>query len=293
MIRKTDIFKRSVAAALVLAVSIMSSGCSDYLRKVVKEKVTDEVTAQMDSFVSDPVSFLEEINVDEGYISALTDEQKEIALDVFSDYSYEIDSIKLNDKRTKATAIVVFRDVYTVSSDGLLVGTTEEIEDYIRSGEASDRSLSFTLKRDDERNWKIEDMKELEKAFFDGYSSFCVLDEEGNPININEAFVESVYVDSVWYDYLTGNPASNTLFTSVSVLQAVFYFNRPMSMTFEADLLKDGDVVDTREVTLNGDVSAMFDFESQGGGDFPAGSYEVELRYGDQIIASSATANVN
>lgn len=293
MIRKTDIFKRSVAATLVLAVSIMSSGCSDYLRKIVKEKVTDEVTAQMDSFVSDPVSFLEENNVDEGYISALTDEQKEIALDVFSDYSYEIDSIKLNDKRTKATAIVVFRDVYTVSSDGLLIGTTEEIEDYIRSGEASDRSLSFTLKRDDERNWKIEDMKELEKAFFDGYSSFCVLDEEGNPININEAFVESVYVDSVWYDYLTGNPASNTLFTSVSVLQAVFYFNRPMSMTFEADLLKDGDVVDTREVTLNGDVSAMFDFESQGGGDFPSGSYEVELRYGDQIIVSSATANVN
>ena len=61
MIRKTDIFKRSVAAALVLAVSIMSSGCSDYLRKVVKEKVTDEVTAQMDSFVSNPVPFLEDV----------------------------------------------------------------------------------------------------------------------------------------------------------------------------------------------------------------------------------------
>lgn len=240
--------------------------------------------------MSDPEAYLTK-NSSGDYISSLSDEQKDIALQLFSDYSYEIESVKLNDKRTKATVTVEIPDVY-IMNDELLTGTPDEIIEKIKENDPEDQTVVLTVKRND-NSWKIEDVSAFEKMFFSGYSMICVFDEDGNPININEAFIESIYVDSCWYDAISGNPVSFGSTTSAMALHCVFYFNQPMTMTFEAVLYKNDTQVQTMEVVLDGNITAECDFMPESGDEYQSGTYRAELIYGDTVIAVSEDLNVN
>lgn len=290
MTRAKRITVRFTAVLMAASFALSSTSCSDFLKEIAKDKVTTYVTDELDSMMSDPEAYLTK-NSSGDYISSLSDEQKDIALQLFSDYSYEIESVKLNDKRTKATVTVEIPDVY-IMNDELLTGTPDEIIEKIKENDPEDQTVVLTVKRND-NSWKIEDVSAFEKMFFSGYSMICVFDEDGNPININEAFIESIYVDSCWYDAISGNPVSFGSTTSAMALQCVFYFNQPMTMTFEAVLYKNDTQVQTMEVVLDGNITAECDFMPESGDEYQSGTYRAELVYGDTVIAVSEDLNVN
>ncbi len=290
MTRAKRITVRFTAVLMAASFALSSTSCSDFLKEIAKDKVTTYVTDELDSMMSDPEAYLTK-NSSGDYISSLSDEQKDIALQLFSDYSYEIESVKLNDKRTKATVTVEIPDVY-IMNDELLTGTPDEIIEKIKENDPEDQTVVLTVKRND-NSWKIEDVSAFEKMFFSGYSMICVFDEDGNPININEAFIESIYVDSCWYDAISGNPVSFGSTTSAMALHCVFYFNQPMTMTFEAVLYKNDTQVQTMEVVLDGNITAECDFMPESGDEYQSGTYRAELIYGDTVIAVSEDLNVN
>ncbi|MBQ4272022.1 MAG: hypothetical protein II718_09360 [Clostridiales bacterium] len=290
MTRAKRITVRFTAVLMAASFALSSTSCSDFLKEIAKDKVTTYVTDELDSMMSDPEAYLTK-NSSGDYISSLSDEQKDIALQLFSDYSYEIESVKLNDKRTKATVTVEIPDVY-IMNDELLTGTPDEIIEKITENDPEDQTVVLTVKRND-NSWKIEDVSAFEKMFFSGYSMICVFDEDGNPININEAFIESIYVDSCWYDAISGNPVSFGSTTSAMALHCVFYFNQPMTMTFEAVLYKNDTQVQTMEVVLDGNITAECDFMPESGDEYQSGTYRAELIYGDTVIAVSEDLNVN
>ncbi len=290
MTRAKRITVRFTAVLMAALFALSSTSCSDFLKEIAKDKVTTYVTDELDSMMSDPEAYLTK-NSSGDYISSLSDEQKDIALQLFSDYSYEIESVKLNDKRTKATVTVEIPDVY-IMNDELLTGTPDEIIEKIKENDPEDQTVVLTVKRND-NSWKIEDVSAFEKMFFSGYSMICVFDEDGNPININEAFIESIYVDSCWYDAISGNPVSFGSTTSAMALHCVFYFNQPMTMTFEAVLYKNDTQVQTMEVVLDGNITAECDFMPESGDEYQSGTYRAELIYGDTVIAVSEDLNVN
>ena len=290
MTRAKRITVRFTAVLMAASFALSSTSCSDFLKEIAKDKVTTYVTDELDSMMSDPEAYLTK-NSSGDYISSLSDEQKDIALQLFSDYSYEIESVKLNDKRTKATVTVEIPDVY-IMNDELLTGTPDEIIEKIKENDPEDQTVVLTVKRND-NSWKIEDVSAFEKMFFSGYSMICVFDEDGNPININEAFIESIYVDSCWYDAISGNPVSFGSTTSAMALHCVFYFNQPMTMTFEAVLYKNDTQVQTMEVVLDGNITAECDFMPESGDEYQSGTYRAEIVYGDTVIAVSEDLNVN
>ena len=281
---------RVMAAVMAASFALLSTSCSGFLKEIAKDKVKTVVTDEMDSLMKDPEAYLTK-NSSGDYISSLSEEQKGIALELLSGYSYKIESVKLNDKRTKATVTVEIPDVY-IMNDELLTGTSDEIIEKIKENDPSDQTVVLTVKRTD-HNWKIESVSEFEKIFFSGFSKICVFDEDGNPISINEAFIESIYVDSCWYDALSGNPVTNNSTSSDMALQSVFYFNSPMSMTLEAVLYRNDTQIQTIEVTLDGNITAECDFMPENGDSYQSGTYRAELLYGDTVIAVSDDLNVN
>lgn len=290
MTRAKRITVRIMAAVMAASFAVLSTSCSDFLKEIAKDKVSKYVTDELDSMMADPEAYLTKNSSGE-YISSLTDEQKDIALNLFSGYSYEIESVKLNDKRTKATVTVEISDVY-IMNDELMTGTSDEIIEQIKQNDPEDKTVALTVKRND-NSWKIEDVSEFEKIFFSGFSMICVFDEDGNPININEAFIASIYVDSCWYDTISGNPVSNGNTSASMALESVFYFNKPISMDFEVVLYKDDTQIQTMEISLDGNITAECEFIPESGDEYQSGTYRAELLYSDTVIAVSEDLNVN
>ena len=108
--------------------------------------------------------------------------------------------------------------------------------------------------------------------------------------------VSQAYIYSVWYDAVDSNPAdydeidSNDAFA----LKGVFYFNKPLTAVFEANLYKGDELVMTREVRLRENVTAEADFSAglAGLGTFAPGDYTVELLYEGENIAVTPSMRV-
>ncbi len=88
------------------------------------------------------------------------------------------------------------------------------------------------------------------------------------------------------------NPLDGSSLHAPSALLAVFYFDRPMYMTFTVNLLKSGDVVDTIEVVVDGGTTAYCEFW-QNGTVYTNGSYTIELTYGESVVATTDSLTVN
>ena len=109
-------------------------------------------------------------------------------------------------------------------------------------------------------------------------------------------FVKSSYVYSVWYDVTSDNPADYSSIASEKAfaLKGVFYFSSPLTGTFEARILKDDEVVLTRNVNMYDNVTAEADFSAglEGLGTFEPGDYTVELYYNGEFIANTGVMRV-
>lgn len=278
--------KKFVSLTLVFVIMASFTGCSDFLNEIATEKVTDYMEDVLADFANDPIATVEENSLEEVEFTELTDEQREVCLENLSSVDTVLKKISVSEDRTSATVTVTFKKVMDFYDDTDLIGTEDEIREYFDDCATTDVPMTFKLERQED-GWRIEDMSEIDEVFFQSYADICFLDEQGFPINVTLGYVNSILVGSYWYDPIEGNPTSTTTMLTVYYLQNVFYFNHPMTMTFEAELRCDGEVVMSREVVVNNQVIAKCDFENENGSTFAPGTYTIALLYNGEVIAES------
>lgn len=138
--------------------------------------------------------------------------------------------------------------------------------------------------------------RDTEETFesFEPTGSYTSDTAETTEISVN--FVKSSYVYSVWYDVASDNPVDYSSIASEKAyaLKGVFYFSSPITAVLEAKILKDDEVVLTRNVNMYDNVTAEADFSAglEGLGTFEPGDYTVELYYNGEFIAKTGVMRV-
>lgn len=286
--------KKITAVALILSCLPMLTGCSEFLKRMAERKIETFFEQFAADFESDPTQAIIDYSAEEITFDEFHPKQMELALSAFTGATPVLDSIKLNDKRTKAELEITLEDVRIGDID-LKLGTYSEFSDAIQSLRADDVTFEVTLNRTDD-GWQLEDLSEMKTVLYEPYLDNCILDEDGTPFFINEYYIESIYVGTYWYDPISGNPVTNRSATAPVALINVFYFNQPMYMDFQAQLILNDEVVYEQNVSLDGDVVATCDFDSDiitGGSGFERGDYTVRLLYDGALVTESDSFRVN
>lgn len=280
--------KKAVSVLLLASMAVSSSGCSKILEKFAAKEAEAVLTEALDAFYSDPVNGLSEYD-DSFEIPDMLEESLAFAIEGVSSSTYELGEPSFNSNRTTAKIPVTFNDVLEV--EDIAMGTEDEVSDALGDCDRNDVEITFVLKNK-KGDWIIEDMSELIDVFFTPYESIVFVDENGMPTSYYQPFFDECLVDSVWYEPIMSNPLDGSSLHAPSALLAVFYFDRPMYMTFTVNLLKSGDVVDTIEVVVDGGTTAYCEFW-QNGTVYTNGSYTIELTYGDSVVATTDSLTVN
>ncbi len=280
--------KKAVSVLLLASMAVSSSGCSKILEKFAAKEAEAVLTEALDAFYSDPVNGLSEYD-DSFEIPDMLEESLAFAIEGVSSSTYELGEPSFNSNRTTAEIPVTFNDVLEV--EDIAMGTEDEVSDALGDCDRNDVEITFVLKNK-KGDWIIEDMSELIDVFFTPYESIVFVDENGMPTSYYQPFFDECLVDSVWYEPIMSNPLDGSSLHAPSALLAVFYFDRPMYMTFTVNLLKSGDVVDTIEVVVDGGTTAYCEFW-QNGTVYTNGSYTIELTYGDSVVATTESLTVN
>jgi hypothetical protein len=280
--------KKAVSVLLLASMAVSSSGCSKILEKFAAKEAEAVLTEALDAFYSDPVNGLSEYD-DSFEIPDMLEESLAFAVEGVSSSTYELGEPSFNSNRTTAEIPVTFNDVLEV--EDIAMGTEDEVSDALGDCDRNDVEITFVLKNK-KGDWIIEDMSELIDVFFTPYESIVFVDENGMPTSYYQPFFDECLVDSVWYEPIMSNPLDGSSLHAPSALLAVFYFDRPMYMTFTVNLLKSGDVVDTIEVVVDGGTTAYCEFW-QNGTVYTNGSYTIELTYGDSVVATTESLTVN
>ena len=280
--------KKAVSVLLLASMAVSSSGCSKILEKFAAKEAEAVLTEALDAFYSDPVNGLSEYD-DSFDIPDMLEESLAFAIEGVSSSTYELGEPSFNSNRTTAEIPVTFNDVLEV--EDIAMGTEDEVSDALGDCDRNDVEITFVLKNK-KGDWIIEDMSELIDVFFTPYESIVFVDENGMPTSYYQPFFDECLVDSVWYEPIMSNPLDGSSLHAPSALLAVFYFDRPMYMTFTVNLLKSGDVVDTIEVVVDGGTTAYCQFW-QNGTVYTNGSYTIELTYGDSVVATTESLTVN
>jgi hypothetical protein len=280
--------KKAVSVLLLASMAVSSSGCSKILEKFAAKEAEAVLTEALDAFYSDPVNGLSEYD-DSFEIPDMLEESLAFAVEGVSSSTYELGEPSFNSNRTTAEIPVTFNDVLEV--EDIAMGTEDEVSDALGDCDRNDVEITFVLKNK-KGDWIIEDMSELIDVFFTPYESIVFVDENGMPTSYYQPFFDECLVDSVWYEPIMSNPLDGSSLHAPSALLAVFYFDRPMYMTFTVNLLKSGDVVDTIEVVVDGGTTAYCEFW-QNGTVYTNGSYTIELTYGDSVVATTDSLTVN
>ena len=280
--------KKAVSVLLLASMAVSSSGCSKILEKFAAKEAEAVLTEALDAFYSDPVNGLSEYD-DSFEIPDMLEESLAFAIEGVSSSTYELGEPSFNSNRTTAKIPVTFNDVLEV--EDIAMGTEDEVSDALGNCDRNDVEITFVLKNK-KGDWIIEDMSELIDVFFTPYESIVFVDENGMPTSYYQPFFDECLVDSVWYEPIMSNPLDGSSLHAPSALLAVFYFDRPMYMTFTVNLLKSGDVVDSIEVVVDGGTTAYCQFW-QNGTVYTNGSYTIELTYGDSVVATTESLTVN
>lgn len=284
---KNSFLKKSACAVMTAALLFTSTGCGAFLAKIASKGAIDYLTEALDAFYADPVSGLSDYD-DSFEIPELLDESLQFALDGISATSYEIGEASLNKGRTTAKIPVTFSKVIEV--EDISMGTVDEIADALGDCDTQDVEITFTLKNED-GDWTIEDMSELVEVFFDPYTSLVFIDENGMPTSFNQDFFDECTIDSAWYDPYMATPLNTTsMHGAPEAMLAVVYFDRPMYITFTANLIRGGETVQSIEVVTNGDTIAYCEFWGE---TYIAGSYTMELVYADGTVAETTSLTIN
>lgn len=113
--------------------------------------------------------------------------------------------------------------------------------------------------------------------------------ESLDPVDYDIDYIRSVCIYTVWYDAIDDNPVKEQYVNKEDAfaIKGVFYFSVPLTTSFEARLYQDGDLILTKEIVLNNNVTAEADFSAglEGWGTFSAGTYTIELLFEGESVA--------
>lgn len=283
---KNSLLKKTVCVTLITSVCISSAGCSKFLEKIAADEASEVLTEALDAFYSDPVNGVADYD-DSFDIPELLDDSMTFALEGIEGSTYELGEPEVSKDRSTIEFTVTFNDVIEVAD--IPMGTTDEVSDALGDCDREDVEIEFTL-TENKGDWEIEDMSELIDVFFVPYESLVYIDENGMPTSFNQDFFDECVVGTAWYDPLMANPLDNNNLQSPPALIGVIYFDRPMYMTFTANLLKNDEIVQTMEITLDGSTIAYCEFW---GSRYSSGTYTMELVYGDGVAAVTDTLSVS
>ena len=285
---------------VLLALTLVMAGLSGCFKKEDPQKELTEYSEEVTE------NFFDKLKASIKYNSSrdvefpeLTEEQIELMEYAFSGTDVKLGDVEIDDDDDeKGTVEYVFSGYKSYSDDLTKIATMDEykaIVDDIKSEKVTVRLKA--IKENDE--WIFKDMSEIEEMFFEPYEELCFLDENGNPINITDAYSEyiagmygDIYISSYWYDPILGNPLMGSSISSPVSLQNVFYFPEPVSGEFTAQLESNGNVVATIDISIDNEVTIMCDFPAPSGG-YTAGGYMVTLMIGSVPLAASQTITVN
>lgn len=123
--------------------------------------------------------------------------------------------------------------------------------------------------------------------------------EESYPDETGSGYdrISKAYIYNAWYDIEKDNPADYSSIDSndAYALKCVFYFNEPVTGSFNAVLIKDGGIVTSKQIKLADKVIAECDFSAglAGLGTFGQGIYTVQLESEGKTVAVSGEMRVN
>jgi len=267
-------FKKYLSIVLSAAVMFTAAGCSDFLESIASRKALSDFEPVVADFMSNPTDYVE--------VDSLNEDQLALAMDGFADVSYTIDEeVDLNSDRDEAQVVVTFENVRIL--DNIPVGTVDEVNSYIDDSDTDDVELTFTLVRD-ESSWEVDEYPDFYEVFFEPYSHISYIDENGMPTAFNQEFFDECVVDAVYYDPVMGNPLDRANISGPVAIEMVVYFDRLMYLPFTAELIKNGDVIQTVEVDCDGLSIANCDFSGQ---TYSAGTYTVNLYYDEGVVATA------
>ena len=277
-----------VSVLLAALVLLPMTGCSGFLKKIAGKEAAERLEEELDFFYSDPFFVSSDGDETPEYTVNLDSFGTELVLAGLTDTRYVLDDPVVNDGRDKVAIDVTFTDVRVIGE--IPPGTQEDISGFVEAAPVEDIELTFELRRKKDE-WYVTDMSGLRDIFIAPYEDLIYIDENGMPTSFYEPFFEDITEDCAWYDPIMGNPMDSRQISTTQNLQAVFYFNRPVYLVFDAVLLKDGGVVSQTEVVVDGGTTANCEFWD-GGRNFTGGSYTVELYYAGGLVDSSDVLTV-
>ena len=258
------------------------SGCSGFLKDMALESVDDYVNDMVNDFVANPYS-IDEYSDSDVEFTDLTEEQREIASEFVALYkdNIEIRKLHINDSRERASLELTISDVKIFDDSTYFIGNKAELIDIIDNLNSHSVNVILTLTRHG-TEWRFDDLSSLEDMFIEPMQLLCVLDSNGDPINITPQYISYTYSQNIvggfWYDPLTGNPLNGNHMDVTPYLQYVFYFCEPTTLDITVELRRDGTAIDVSEINVDDEIiidcSYGTDFENIG---FGAGQYTVAL----------------
>ena len=279
------IILKLISVLLICSMVVPMTGCSELLKKIAGKSASKALEDVLDAFYADPVNGITDFDA-EYAIPELSEGALALAVEGVSSTSYTIGNTKINKNRDEAKITVTFSDVRVI--EDLPMATEEEVRELIDDCELSEFDVTFILEKDDDE-WKLVDEGDLIDVFFAPYQSVVFVDEHGMPTSFYGPFFEDAVVETVWYDPVMGNPISSGL-SSPEALEAVVYFDRPIYLTFTANLYKNDELVQSVEVSVEGSTTAFCDFWGER---YSNGNYTCELVFDNGVVAESGDIRVS
>lgn len=281
---------------VILSITFGLTGCSDILNSIEEKRIT-KVTEQFinDLGSQDFASVIDAYSVEEVELPELDEEQTKLFDKAYKEFSCKLDYVSVSDSREKATIklSIKYVDASDICENGYVM-TSDEFDEALDDASVNQTSVRLKLSKKDGK-WKITDLSELALLVDSDYEKICLIDEDGNPINPSAKYYETIIVDAMWYDSDMGNPMNVSSVSNPSALWGVFYFNKLQTVNFTAQLCLNGDVIATREINMQDNITAECEFSpsSVGRTKFQNGDYTIVLVFNDEAVMSTETLHVS
>lgn len=284
----STISKKIISFIIVVVLMMSFTGC-DLLDSFASSRVERYIDRFMESFISDPYDAHSDFSKKEFKISSLGDYEYELFSEVMSKAEISCKSIIMTDNRHKAKVTIELEDFPTRDSSSPLFAQEDSIMDLIDSM-STDITIKLNLKRLSPTEWIFEDLSSFYDEVYSFFSGIYVIDENGLPIDGNPCVVYGG-----WYDPISANPLSEdqALYQPPVICYGLYFMYPTSTDSLVAILMRDGEEIASKELTINQEVFFNIEFEeSLLGGIIDQGSYEVKIYNQEQLLHESSSLSV-
>ena len=239
---------------------------------------------------------LNELCEDRYDTSEILDEQMELFRYAMSNGDFEIIDTTVKSNRQSGKCVVEFKSIPKVEDLITEAGSVDEYKEAIDMLDTVKIKISLKVVQDDQEQWRFANLDEFYDTFLKPYGKLRFIEEKVEPVNVDDGFFDSVYVDNVWYDPLLGNPLKGDSTGTQPALVNAIYFNKPVSMEVTAKLYKDDREIASKDYHVVDSVRLKLDFDAvtdANMNEFGRGSYRIELYSGDSKLAETTVLKVD